>query len=703
MLIERREGRLRNPWTVIGLLLVTAAPALPAAAADRPATPTAQPQTEGRPREAVPPAELVKKMEAAARSWDLKDAAGRLARPGADGQHDLLWEIAKLGEKAPKARQDQDLLAVADWLLFEAGLWREPLLVGAVATVTSFAPEMEAKLLGQRLKVWISLAAPAANAKEPWLWPEYRNEHSKALARAVKDLWKEHPRNNPIVRAWMAAALAAVDLDEGTSQLSEARQALAQDLPAQAKQLDYAIANSLANGGAKAGLPLLLELANAEIAKAGEPTAPRAGGGPVRPSRRGVLVPGAAPGTAAEAPPTFAPTLNSFDGYTGWIPCARGAFSPSLSSFYGLAGWIPSLLPEADSAAVRTAEAAKWLKENFAELDWDQNVHRFVGGRPQPGLEPLLRSAQAVDKKFSAGCMAALAVLNGLEAAVVRVVGIMEQQPAAARGKVLRDFLLVATDTVRRAHGESLCTPKWREALYVKLPGLDRDLGVELWQGHIRNQLLRCGQQGPTGLADLSVRYLGVDLTLVDQARRALEPELRQVLKKEDAAPTDALRHNLAYLFAGGKVEDGRLVKLLEAAKPENPMERHGVRVWASVLSAFNEPSGLRLLLLDAKADPEMLPRCLSDFEYLTGLSELAYDKKLEELGPAERSARVDQDLRWLAANQGKLSWDPAKRRFGGAAAAERTSGGGRPEALRPNAPVGENAGSAGAPQRELF
>jgi hypothetical protein len=171
--------------------------------------------------------------------------------------------------------------------------------------------------------------------------------------------------------------------------------------------------------------------------------------------------------------------------------------------------------------------------------------------------------------------------------------------------------------------------------------------------------------------------------------------------KDESLAPAEALRRNLAYLCAGGKVGDAQLVKLLDAAKPENPMERHGVRVWASVLASFNEPSGLRLLLLYAKTDPELSARCLSDFEYLTGIADVEYDKKLEELEPAARGARVDRDLRWLAANQGKLSWDWTRRRFAGAAApAEKAGPGKDPEAQPEPAP---EAADKGKTPREQF
>lgn len=649
-------------------------------------------------REVRLPEGLAPKAEAAAARWDLKNCVSRLTAPGAAGQHDLLWELAKTLQDSPKARQDADLLAVADWLLFDAGLWREPVLAKAVAGVAAASPAMEEKLLGARLKAWIATAAAGSNGHEPWLWPEYRNDGSGALPVAIKALWKDGPRSNPMTRVWMAAALASVDCEEGLPQLEEARKALAQHLPIYAKQLDLAVANSLAGGGAKACLPLLLDIAEIELAKPAMP--------PVAPSA-------AASATSTAAPPAAAPSRSGRPaaqaaGPLRGRPAGPRAFSPALMRFYGLTGWIPSLLPEAAAPEARVAEARAWLAANSAKLSWNRELNRFAGGSPQPGLEALHRAAVELDGRLKTECVDALAGPDGLESAALRAVGFAEKQPAAAGEKAFGRFLLACADSARRAHGESLCTSRWRNALYVKVPALDRELGAELWKGHIRHQLLHNSQFGPNGLAYLPARYQGVDLGVVDRARRALEPELKETLKDgngdKDAPASELLRRHLAYLVAGGKVEDAELRKLLQAASPKESAERHGVRLWANVLASFNEPAGLRLLLLYAEVEPQMTVYCLSSFEYLTGLSDLEFDRKMEDLGPEDRAARMDRDSRWLADNSAKLNWDWSRRRFAVAGAAEGPRGKEAQQRHRPQpAPDAEPDTRAPAAPMEQF
>jgi hypothetical protein len=616
-----------KPLGAFALAALMAALSLCAAAEPTPPPPPPPPVPSAGP--AVP-----KELAAAAERWKLERAAERAAQPGVAGQHDLFWEVVKLWEADAKARADADLAAVVDWLLFTVGLWNDQNLADPVyGKVPTLVPALGDKLMDKRLAVWVASLQTSSGGGEPWTWADFPGLDKKALAAAVGRQMKSGPRSNPVARAWLAVLLASAGDEKGLEELSAARAALEKDLPSRAGQINAAMATSLSNAGIKACLPLLLDLAEAELAGAKAP--PPA-------DRFGRPMPG------------------DFGG--GYGP---GTVPWSLTRFHQLVGWPTAKLSAAGAdlkAAV--AKARTWLKDSYPRLAWDAKLRRFTGGVVQPGMERLGAAAAAVEKKWN------LSVLDRLGSgqqtyygALQELVGVMENQAEAAKDPAAIELFSILLEEA----GPSLPSYGSSDSLRTRLARLSPELAGRYMACGIKTSLLsRGGSNLDYYLQSLSAG----DAKAVKEAMAILAPEMEK-LYAEAAKGTDAertLNLALACLFTGAKLDKKELAALVAKA-PASSGGYSGdstLAQRAQSMARCGRTGGLRLLLAVGRKEigrysTDGANHPIRQFGQLAGwraFGESTAGTAEEELARAEA---------WLDKYDSRLVWDRNRGQFTGA------------------------------------
>lgn len=586
----------------------------------------AEPEPPRRPPPPRPgaPALPAKELAAAAERWKLDKAAERAARPGPTGQHDLFWQVLHLWEKDAPSRADADLRAVVEWLLFTAGLVRDGRLADPVyRKLPGLVPELGARILGMRLESWLAGAGTHSGSQAPWSWPEFPDVDKKVLAGAVRSAAKSDPRNNPVVRFWLAAALAACGAEEGEAELAAAWAAVRKDLPSQSGALASAAASGLAGAGVKAGLGLLQEQAEAEL-----------------------------------------DNLERL-GAAGQMPAP-----PPLMSLQRLLGWHAETIATLGEHRNRLAAVRQALEKGADKLQWDAGAKRFTGLVP-PGTERLAAAARALPDRYHLRTDSALA--GGREACrqlFAQLVTLMGRDAAAARDPALAELALALLEVARPETDRRL-----RRQLLVALPAVSRPLGVRCWARFLADRL-EAVEPGTLRIADdllnLDRQLQDLDRTLLPEARKLLLPEMKKAFEAAaDQGAGERLKRALAYLYAGGPAAEVKLPELLAAAEQPGGFSRgRGVLAnWAQGLVEAGNVEGLHLALADVREDLDRRAAhnahatALMAFLWLSGLSKERYQPVL-----ARDDETLVRDLaacaRWLGASGDKLKWDAKAGRF---------------------------------------
>jgi hypothetical protein len=571
------------------------------------------------------PALPEKALAAAAGRWKLERAAERAGTPGPAGQHDLFWEIVHLWEKDETARAEADLLTVAEWLLFSAGLVRDPRLADPVyRKLPGLAPGLGVKVFEKRLEPWLAgMGNPSARG-EPWSWPEFPEVDRKVLAEAVRNTAQHGPRNNPVVRFWLAAALVACGAEDGEKELTAAWEALGRDVPSQSKQIGSAAATSLAGAGIKLGLRLLLDQAEAELAET---------------ERLGTA--------------------------------GRLAVPPSLNQVYALLGWSLDRFGTLPEHRSRLAAIRKALEKGMDSLGWDAATRRFTGLVP-PGLERLAAAAQALTGRYDLKPGGALAGSREEGRALFRhSVELMARDGQAARDQSVVELCRAVLE-VAEPEGD----PRLRELMLVKLPGVNRQLGVECWARFISAKLAGAVAPGPgcgafpSDLLDLGQRLPELDRQPAREACSLLLPEMKRACDAGNGRGAgERLARALACVFVGGNPEEVRLQELLAelGRDPELRRSRSQLALWGQGMAEFGNAAGLRLMLDEARQNPGLRVHTVACFSYLAGLSDTRTPPG--RYLPDEIQLRnVESCAKWLEANREKLIWNSRTGRFAAAA-----------------------------------
>jgi hypothetical protein len=571
--------------------------------------------------EPPPPASYPdKELEAAAGRWKLQRAAERIRRRGAGGQHDLFWQILALWKEDEKARADKDLVAVMDWLLFTARLWRDKDLGPASAKqVPELVPGLGERLLEARLEEWVSAATGRRGANPPWGWPEFSGENRARLARTAGKLMETGPRHNPLTRVWIAAALLAAGGESGAREMAEARKALAENLAGRYDTVVADVGRSLATGGVKAGLPLLLDVAADLLADSGH--------GRIR------------------RPTTVA----------GW--------PATLVSFYHLVGWFVPSSPGSARGAIAGARA--WLKTSGEKLSWDAKAGRYVGGAPQPGFEKFQRAAAAIEKRHGFECRkrlspgpgqgrAALQLLLEFVALAGKKADLAAEEDAAELAAGLASLAVESASGVQQAAETLEKLHAAGSAIPVRV--ISEVLGPNLAHPSAnRRGLISQFVNWPSrGLLEAGCRRLAPDL----------ERRYAEAVKAGD--PEGVLTAAMGALYAGGKVPQAELVGHVRKAAP-GTTSGSTVQWWAQTMIVAGRKGGLRLCLAQARAGladngaGNRYGSPLQRFEVAVGWSD----------GRRPRVRDTEEDVaraeRWLDANESRLKWDAARRCFLGA------------------------------------
>jgi len=602
-----------------------------------------------RPPVAVKPAPALtsfpdKKLAAAAARWKIENALKRIRRAGAAGRHDLFWELLTLLEKDDKARADADLVAVMDWLLFTARLWKHADLGPAASRkIPKLVPALGERLMVVRLEEWISRAAVRYPGGEPWNWPEFSGNGRRNLGKAARKLLTAGPRHNPLTRVWIAAALVVAGEKDGGKELAAARKLLKERLPSRDARVTYLLGSSLATGGARECLALLLDAAESHQA---DNRVPR---GRVVPGKSGRPVPEEKLDEAAEKVPAKRAR-----------PFVRSYWPPALTRFYALVGWI--LPADRGNASGTIAAARKWLGANLAKLSWDAKVGRFAGGAPQPGLEALHRAAAALRKKSGYDVISGLRVgTHSAVNALLQLVDFGQKDAAAAR---TAEFKAVAKELIRLA-GSSLSS--YRTKLMPKLAAVAPELAVEVCVSSISPVL---EQMATTGSYYDLASLRGVKPEMLAAACARLRPEFKK--RYLEAGKTNSAEKKmytgLTYLYVGGKLSQGEVHRLVSDGIKANARYQRQLIQAADYVARTGSVAGLRLMLAVARveiaAGGSRVPRynpALSNFNRLVGWA--GHHMKisgasLEDVRKAEK---------WIDEHEKSLKWDAGKQRFTGA------------------------------------
>jgi hypothetical protein len=611
---------------ITGMLLGWGLLAVSGSAAEPPPPPAATPAVK------IPAHQ--KAMAAAAERWKMKRAVKRMKRPGATGQHDLFWEILGLWEKQEKSRADADLVASMDWLLFEARLWKDPDLASAAAKrIPNLVPALGQKLIVARLEAWVGRQASRYSGNEPWRWREFQGKNRKHLGTAAEQLLKTGPKHNPLTRIWMAAALLAGEGPGAEKEFASTWKLLHDRLPSRAPGLTQRVALSLANGGVKGGLKLLLDVAQDEL------------------DRR-----------ARAAKPGAAGTGRPIRSRHYARPSSR--FWPvTLTRFYSLAGWLPPTRSQYTDSRARASitTSRKWLKGNLTKLSWEIKTGRFTGGAPQPGMEKFFKAAAALKAKYG---------FNGADQMVSRgiapsgalnnLLALIAAKPGLARDENLGP---VAEVLVERS-GETIFHTSSRsgESLFARLARLPAPLGVNIYAAAF-GQALRSTRQYSTSRLSLAAR---ADPAVLQAACLKLKPEMKKdyqaALKGTDSGAK--LEAGLRYLFVGGEVPQSRLSELVKNATASSYSKRAHVKTWMDYMINAGMARGLRLCLALAQAESTT-----GGTSYMRTFGKYVGWYKSNQYRFPNAKSELAKALKWLPANEARLKWNKAARNFSGASA----------------------------------
>jgi hypothetical protein len=566
---------------------------------------------------AVPAVELPEKVAVElARDWKLERIAERSKQPGATGQHDVFWQLLQLCEHDARAREDVNIEALMDWLLFAANLWTEPSLrEPAYSKLPVLIPKLGARLLGKRLSSWISAVGLRANGNEPWAWTEFPTIDKTALAGTVRHAMESESHHNPLVRVWLAAALLACEDPEGARKLAAARNDVEKGLPQQAVAFHKELTSHLADNGVRAALPLVLQQAEFELS---DPT-----------------------------------------------PDAR-RFSGSLSRFYQLLGWtIPS---NPVDPKVQLANAREWLSAHQSKLSWDRNKRRYTTDAPPPGMAALYEAASAAEKKFGFKSLEGLtAGQAGHSAVMCELLALMEKNPDIDKDPIAGDLLIALLS----AGATAWYLRDNANVVLSQLPKRNPGLGTRVWAAAIRGAM---AANPMWGAGDLVGRIPDVDASILNNAFANLLPEYEKAYEKalktgDVGASLNAAMH---CLLAGGKPDRGQLLALLATMPADWAGNRQDSKLqqWYGAMFRAGRIGALRLLLIEgefliAKYEPKAHMHPLQSFQRYVGW--IDYEAPV---GTAEE--QLARCTEWLAKNETALKWDPRTNRFGGALSPEK-------------------------------
>jgi len=607
-------------------ILLLAVPAPGALSAAEPAPPPPAPVEADKHKDPAHVAAL----KAAAGRWKLRNATERLVRSGATGQHDLFWEILELFEKQEKARKDADLVKVMEWLLFSVNL-RSDRDLGPSATrhLPGLVPELGRKLLAARLGDWVERRARHHVGQDPWTWPAFSGKNRKQLAAAAAQLLKTGPRHNPLTRIWISAALLAAGGKGAEKEMAGTWKKLRQRMPSRAAATTAAVASSLAGCGVKAGLGLLLQVAEEDLdrrkqAAAGRKPLPQPG----VPSRWGSR--------------HWPQTLLRFQALLGWIQPAGGHYTE-------------------ERARAEIAAGRKWLKANIARLTWNPKTARYEGGAAQAGMEVLIEAARALRKDYgyrdvdemAARRVKASSALFNLLAAMSH-----NQQMAADRNAAT-----VALELVKMAGRSSLSswgpTPK---RFFDQLNSLPKPLAARLFAAAF-GDLLRGTRTH--NLYSLSAAR-EVDPGLVERACLQLRPEFKKAYERaaEGKNRVAELEAAMRYMYLGGSITHAELSALLSKCAKSGRYSKNQVKAWMDIMVGAGRTAGLRVCLALAQGESAG-----GGSYYMRQFGRYAgwYGSRQHSL-PDPRT-ELAKAIEWLPKNEARLKWNKALGRFTGAGA----------------------------------
>jgi hypothetical protein len=571
-------------------------------------------------------------MKAAARRWKMKSAVERLRIPGAAGQHDLFWEILAIWEKQAKARKDKDLIAVMDWLLFKVGLWKHTDLGPAAAKqLPDLVPEIGKRLLVARLGDWVVRQAGSFRGGEPWTWPEFAGKKRKHLATAAAELLQTGPKHNPLTRIWIAAAMLAGGAEGADKEMAATRKLLKQRLPSKFSGVSATVAISLAGTGVTKGLALLLDAAEAELddrdkrAKSPDPRYRARPHGAYRPASRGWPTP--------------------------------------LVRFYSLVRWMqpPGGAQTNERARGALTEAREWLKANLAKLKWDPAARRYAGGEPQAGLEKFFKAAAVLKEKYGYEEVDRLVDRQvSAASALARLLALADAKPALTGDEnfaaVAAELIKLGGDALLRAGSSS------SQDFFKKISKLPRPLAVEFYVS-VFGDALRSTRR--YNLSRLSLAQ-HADPAIFRAACEKLRPEFRKACetaaKGSDSGA--ALEAALRYLYVGGDVPQEKLTELVKSVSASSYSQRSHLKTWSETMIRSGMARGLRVCLALAQEESAR-----SGSYYIRAFGKYAGWYTRNQYRYPDAKTELARALKWLPANESKLTWNAAEKRFGGAPA----------------------------------
>lgn len=586
----------------------------------------AEPEAERRPPVRSAPSWPEDAVTAATGKWQLQRVAERIAKPGATGQQDLLWEIIALCEEKPKACEDADLSKIVEYLLFDTGLWRHPNLMETVSNkIPKLLPKTGQRLLDIRVTEWLDRIGMTCSGNEPWTWKDFRRIDPAALAASVHRVTEPSAKHNPLMRFWGAVALFALEDANGVKDFPAAHKKWLEDFPVTGAEAYAQILENLIQHGVRPALLPAIE----EVERAADK-------------------PQSADGQPARAWYVSRSLMQRIHQILGWPPASEN----------------PERRKE-DLARIR-----EWLTKHVQDLKWDAEARRFRSELPPPGMEALYEAAQAVEKRWNMKILDPIIqppydILIPTRELLSRM-----KTDATIAGDAAVGDLLAFLQNYRTSRSNQ--DYEMRNLLLQQVPKLNRKLGIRLWSTALRDALSTAGPK-----TDLLPQFREADRECVAQSFDALVPEFQKrynELRGKDDAET-ALNAAFALILAGGKPVPKAIGELLDKAGAGWNAIRGGntpASKWLLWFEQTGRPAYLRFLLILAARDLDSYRKNydhpLRRFQSLCGWTRSGNEATEN---PADVLASCSA---WLDRNEGKLTWEQNRSRFVGALPPDKES-----------------------------
>ena len=282
-----------------------------------------------------------------------------------------------------------------------------------------------------------------------------------------------------------------------------------------------------------------------------------------------------------------------------------------LLSFQSACGWRmgpPKDRANAPSHAEQFAQFETWLERYENQLSYDPKTRKFTGA-PQPGQEQVHAALDKAKGKINFGEDVFAAGTDSTRRALFVLLAAFDADPAKAKDPDVAAALLECMDLSKGSFDATLS-----RSLILTIPKADAELGAEV----IHRLMLEKSAKNKS--LEVFFAQLFSELppneiqpSVLAQARAKTLPDTEKMLKAAGDNPDEWFRAAMFRLYCGGTVDETRLEKTLLQIHDTNISMLH------DLLASTGSVSGLRLMLISARAFPDRTTQNLSKFDVFCG------------------------------------------------------------------------------------